>query len=73
MNGAHDHARRALPCACAERPEALRMYTRGVGVLMADEAEKLDLDVPALPDDAQKKLKEKVQVMKKRRQMEVVS
>ncbi len=30
----------------------------GVGVLMADEAEKLDLDVPALPDDAQKKLKE---------------
>jgi acyl-CoA synthetase (NDP forming) len=30
----------------------------GVGVLMADEAEKLNLDVPALPDHAQKKLKD---------------
>ncbi len=30
----------------------------GVGVLMADEAEDCGLDVPALPDHAQKKLKE---------------
>lgn len=30
----------------------------GVGVLMADEAEKVGLDVPALPEAAQKKLKE---------------
>lgn len=51
--------------ACAESSSTmlgdrlgLVTVSGGVGVLMADEAEKLDLDVPALPDDAQKKLKE---------------
>ncbi|HCQ56737.1 MAG TPA: CoA-binding protein, partial [Sulfitobacter sp.] len=51
--------------ACAESDSMMQgdrlglvTVSGGVGVLMADEAEKLKLDVPALPDHAQKKLKE---------------
>jgi len=51
--------------ACAESGSMMQgdrlglvTVSGGVGVLMADEAEKLKLDVPALPDHAQKKLKE---------------
>ena len=51
--------------ACAESASMMQgdrlglvTVSGGVGVLMADEAEKLKLDVPALPDHAQKKLKE---------------
>ena len=50
--------------ACAESASMMQgdrlglvTVSGGVGVLMADEAEKLKLDVPALPDHAQKKLK----------------
>ena len=51
--------------ACAESASMMQgdrlglvTVSGGVGVLMADEAEKLKLDVPALPDHAQRKLKE---------------
>ncbi|WP_026757601.1 acetate--CoA ligase family protein [Sediminimonas qiaohouensis] len=51
--------------ACAESASMMQgdrlglvTVSGGVGVLMADEAEKLKLDVPALPGHAQKKLKE---------------
>ena len=51
--------------ACAESASMMQgdrlglvTVSGGVGVLMADEAERLKLDVPALPDHAQRKLKE---------------
>jgi acyl-CoA synthetase (NDP forming) len=50
--------------ACAESASMMQgdrlglvTVSGGVGVLMADEAERLKLDVPSLPDHAQKKLK----------------